>query len=362
MISRQHGILGGLLIAGLVAGACGKKKEDKKDESAVEAESVADLKLSSSLSVVLPDAFAKASGQATALNMSTNLVGKKSSEACRTISQVNQMFGNLRSISGMMCHLEAESAQFKFGTKYKVVLTQQGQTMDMPLWVDNSTAGQLTMYTCQGGKIKEKILISGSNTNGPRGSVQMKGSEGSNTYASSVSFDFMTAGVKTMSGQNIFSDGSNTYKQDLSVDLKDSGVSFMKMSSKGSQASMGTFEDRGAVFHNGTLGQSLFKGQGTSTSYGAYNFSSRATFNAEGISVANSQATSDITVKLTDLPEFLASDFAISDATGWDCSTDETVTVDVDNGPTAAAHAKCEQDHNYEFNCWGTDFEQGTPE
>lgn len=349
-----------LAAAGIVAGSCGKS-EDSKTEG-VTATNVADLKLSSAFNIELPTAIAKAAGQSSYANRSARLVGKKSSEACRTVQNVAMMFETLGSIGGMMCHLEAESANISFGKKYKIVMQMGAESQEMPLWIDNSVGGQLTMYTCAEGKVREKILLTGSSSSGAKGTIHFKGSESGNSYANLLNFDLTTAGVKLINGQNLFSDGSNTYAQDNSLEFRDSGVSIMKSASKGTMDGGSTFQDRGFVKHNGTMGQALFKGDGTQQPFGAYSFSSRSTFDGEGIAVANSTATSDIRVNASDLPSFLADDFSISDATGWDCTTEETVTIDMASGPTAAAHAACERDHNLNFDCWGADFEQGENE
>ncbi len=360
-IKKSAAIAAVLAAGGIVAISCGKSS-DSSTSSGVTASNIADLKLSSSLNVTLPDTFAKAAGQTASLRLASTMLGKKSSEACRTIQNVAQMFDTLGSISGMFCHLEAESAQFKFGTKYKVVMQMGAQSEEMPLWIDNSTAGQLTMYTCAGTTIREKIVLNSSNSNGARGSILFKGSEGSNSFASALDFDFTTEGVKILKGQNLFSDGTNSFAQDNALEFRDSGVSVMSTASKGQIDASNTFQDRGYVKHNGTTGQALFKGQGTQAAFGNYNFSMRSTFDKDGITVDNSTAGTDITVAATELPAFLAEGFAISDATGWDCSTDETITIDMANGPTAAAHAACEREHTGFDSCWGDDFEQGDHE
>jgi hypothetical protein len=350
-----------LATAGVAASSCGKKKS--KDE-AYTVSSVADMKLSSSFNLSLPSGFSKASGQSTNLTLadgSMNLAGKRSSEACRTIQQADSLFSNLGSIAGMMCHLEAESAQFKFGVKYLVKLTQGGSTQDMPLWVDNSTAGSLTMYTCKNGSIAEKIVIGSATSSGPKGTINFRGSEGGNSYASALEFDFTTGGLKILKGQNTFSNSSDNYASDTSIELRDSGVSAIKMSNRGTSSSFGTFSDRGAVKFNGTLGQAVFKGSGSGGSQ-TYSWSSRATFDSDGFKVDNATATDDIKLDFSEVPAALASGFAVETASGWDCKTDETISVDTDNGSTAAAHKACERDHSSNFQCFGADFEQGTAE
>ena len=349
-----------LSTSGFLAISCGKKNDKNESTDGVQATSVAELKLSSALDLTLPATLAKASGQTSSLALSTNLVGKKSSEACRTIQQVTQMFDTLGSISGMMCHLEAETAQIKFGTKYKIILTENGETNEMPLWIDNSVSGQLTMYTCQAGAVREKISISSSNGTGAKGSILFSGSDGAQNYASSLEFDFTSSSAKILKGQNTYINGADAFSNDNVLEFRDPGVSLMTTANKGSSNGM-TFQDRGAVKHNGTLGQALFKGQGTGSGQ-TYDFSSRATFDADGMSVANTTATSDIKIEATELPSFLADGFKIGAPSGWDCQTTETITVDIDNGATGAAHKACNRNHDMNFNCWGTDFEQGENE
>jgi hypothetical protein len=345
-----------LAAAGIVAGSCGKS-EDSKTES-VTATNVADLKLSSAFKIELPAAIAKAAGQSSYANKSARLVGKKSSEACRTVENINMMFESLDAIRGMMCHLEAESANISFGKKYTIVMQMGAQSEEMPLWIDNSVGGQLTMYTCAEGKVREKILLTSSSSTGAKGTIHFKGSDSGNTYANIVNFDLTGSGVKLIAGQNFYSDGTNTYAQDNALEFRESGVSIMKTASKGSFGG-GTFQDRSFVKHNGTMGQALFKGEGSQQG-GNYSFSNRATFDSEGIAVANATATSDITVNASDLPAFLADGFSIADATGWDCATEETLTINMASGATASAHAACESDHSgRNFDCWGSDFEQG---
>ena len=355
-------IIAALTIVGLASAGCGKKKS--KDD-AFTVDSIDDMKLSTSLKLTIPSGLSKAAGQSTSLALSgdgpLNLTGKRSSEACRTIQQADMLFGNLASIGNMMCHLEAESKQLQFGVKYLVKLKEANGTMEMPLWIDNSTAGTLTMYTCKSGSIAEKIVISGASSAGPKGSINFRGSESGMTFASNLDFDFSTSGVKILKGQNTFSQNSDAYASDTNIEIKEPGVSLVKMSNRGSAAAWGTFEDRGAVRFNGTLGQAIFKGSGSGGT-NVYNWSTRNTFDANGLTVANATATADIKVEATDLPAALASGYAVTAASGWDCSTEKTIEVDMVNGSTATAHAKCENNHSSNFDCFGADFEQGSSE
>ena len=353
---REITMVAALTAVGVVS-SCNKKKSDP-DSSGVTATSVADLKLSSALDLTLPASLASAAGQATSLALDDfNLTGKRSSEACRTVQQVKQLMDNLGTISGTMCHLEAESAQFVFGEKYDITLTEGGQTDKMQLWADNSVGGQLTVYVCHAGSLQEKIIVNSSNSVGASGSVRHMGSGSGSTWSSNISFDFTESGVKVVSGQNIFTDGSNKFATDSSLTFRDAGVSNMTMSNKGSSADFGTFADRGAVRHNGTMGQAMFKGTGTHNSE-TYDFSSRSTFDKDGYASANSSATSDVTVTGSELPAFLAVSFSIDPPSGWDCSGGKEITVNADT----AAHLACERSHNMNFDCFGADFAQGDSE
>ena len=338
--------------------ACGNKKKSTEKTDGIEATSVADLKLSTSLNLSLPASLASAAGQSTSLALNDlNLTGQRSSEACRTVQQVKQLLDNLSSISGTMCHLEAESAQFAFGQKYDITLTEGGQTGKMQLWADNSVAGELTVYICQAGSLQEKIVVNASNAVGASGSVHHMGSQGGSTWANKIKFDFTTAGVKILSGQNTYLNGADKFATDNALSFRDAGVSTMTMSNKGSSAEFGTFADRGAIHHNGTMGQALFKGTGTHSGQ-TYNFSSRSTFDKDGFAVDNATATSDVLVAAGELPAFLDDNFSIDAPTGWDCSGGTPITVNADT----AAHQACNHDHNMNFDCFGPDFAQGTNE
>ena len=353
---REIAMVVALILGGMVS-SCNKKKSDP-EASGVAATSVADLKLSSSLNLTLPASLASAAGQSSSLALDDfNLTGKRSSEACRTVQQVKQLMDNLSSISGTMCHLEAESAQFVFGQKYDITLTQGGQTDKMQLWADNSVGGQLTVYVCHAGSLQEKIIVNSSNAIGASGSVRHMGGEGGSNWSSNINFDFTSSGVKIVSGQNTFSDDSNKFATDSSLTFRDSGVSTMTMSNKGSSADFGSFADRGAVRHNGTMGQAMFKGTGSHNSQ-TYDFSSRSTFDKDGYAVSNASATSDITVPATELPAFLADTFSIEAPSGWDCSGGKAITVNADT----AAHQACQHSHDMNFDCFGAEFAQGDSE
>lgn len=357
-INQRQAVIAIATAATVIATSCGKSDSEEKS-AGVEATSVAELKLSQALKISLPAAIANAASSGTTLALTTT--GKKSAEACRTMSTVKDLFNTLGGISSMLCHFEAESSRIQFGKKYKIALTEGGQEMDLRVWIDNSTAGKLTMYTCQEDVLTQKIDITESNSTGAKGTVVHRGSFDGATYANSTDFNFLAAGAKVISGSMTYSMGSDSFSNKVSADLKDSGVSSFLMANRGSWGGS-VFADRGAVFHNGNLGQALFKGEGTFQSQ-TYQFSSRATFNSDGIKIANSEATSDITVAASSLPDFLATDFSIDPPTGWDCAAEETLSVNIDTGDTGAAHQACDAGSSSEStDCWGEGFEAGDQE
>jgi hypothetical protein len=121
--------------------------------------------------------------------------------------------------------------------------------------------------------------------------------------------------------------------------------------------------DQGAVLFNGTVGQALFGGAG-SYNGGTYNFTSRSTFDKDGIAISKASATSDVTVDKTTLPAKLTSSFAPTAPAGWDCSdATETLTIDFTDASKKAAHDACELDRDDTFKeCWGSDFAYGEHE
>ncbi len=351
----------------LTAVSCSKKKEEAATTPT--ASSVADLKLSTALAVDIPESLATASG-GTALSLAA---GKKSSEACRVMENTNRVFENLSTIKGMFCHLEIESAQMKFGTKYNVsILGDAGlEGQSMSIWVDNSDAAALKVYMCESGSLKEQFTVTGFGGEG-----KVKGtlaSIHSNTEGSSVSsgginmeFDFTTAGVKILKSSSSHTstggDHAGSYRSASDIYIVDTGLSAIKMSNKGTRGT-DTMNDQGAVLFNGTMGQALFTGSGT-YSGNTYDFTSRSTFDKEGVAVSKADATADVVVDKSTLPEKLADSFTPTSPAGWDCSgATETVTIDMTEASKKAAHDACNNDRGHSFsNCWGDGFEYGEHE
>ena len=359
----------------VVIAACGKKKDDKS--STETAESIADLSLSSALALDLPSSIVTAAGGSTtsSLALDSKLLGKKSSEACRTMENTNMVLERLQDVGNMFCHLEAESANMKFGTKYNVNVAGESNiagTQAMAIWVDNSNAANLKLYMCKGGTLSQTISISGFAGQGKaKGSVQSvhANSEGSTTHTggASIEFDFTQTGYRivssSMTDTSTGGDYAGSFRNYAELALADSGVSVIKMSSQGTRGS-DSMGDQGVVMFNGTLGQSLFKGAGTNGSH-TYNYTSRSTFGSDGVTVDGSTAPEAIKVALSALPDKLASTFSPQAPSGWDCSgTTETINIDMTSTTgTGAAHAACNKRNRHRFSqCFGDGFEHGTPE
>ncbi len=386
MYQRNTCIIASLFVAGLTSAAilsgCGKKKEKSTSETP---DSIADLSLSSALALDLPSTLVKASGGTTTSSLTLDqkfdqkfdekLVGKKSSEACRTMENTSRVLERLQEIGSMFCHLEAESANMKFGTKYTVNVSggdQKNGSQSMAIWVDNSDAANLKVYMCKGGTLAQTISIAGFAGQGKaKGTVQSihSGSEGATTHTggASIEFDFTQSGYRVVksSMKDTSTGGSyaGSFRNYAELTLADSGVSTIRMSSEGTRGS-DTMSDQGAMFFNGTIGQALFKGVGTNGVH-TYNYTSRSTFGSDGVTVDNATAPEAIKVPLAALPDKLPSSFSPEAPAGWDCSgTTETVTIDLTaTTGTGPAHQACNKRDRHSFTeCFGTDFEHGTQE
>jgi hypothetical protein len=342
----SRGLVGGLMAMGVLT-ACGKAKEDEK--AAPVAENLQDLKLSSALQIKLPDGLNKAAG-ATATTALTS--GKKSFEACRVFEETERLIEKLNDIGSTFCHLEAESAQMKFGVKYNLTFTGggnlegDGDSGPSQIWVDNSKAGTLSVYMCKANALRTVFSITGfTGEDGKiKGTLKNSYNEShngqSNTGGVDIEFDFTTAGLKLVKGKlksEMSGSFTGSYMNDIDLKIMDTGVSMAKMSRRMS-AGEGQYEDKGAMYFNGTMGQAMFVGRVGDGTTGDI-LARRSTFDANGNLVANTTAVEEIKVKLADLPAVLAADFAPAAPTGWDCVADTTATVNL----ASAAHTACNQ-------------------
>lgn len=359
----------GVLIASASAG-CSKK--DDAETTTATASSVAELKLSSTLKLDIPDTLETAAGGSSSTSLALT-AGKKSSEACRVMEDTSRVLSNLKSIGSLFCHLEIESDKMKFGTKYNVQIVGDSKLTNesMSIWVDNADPAKLNVYTCEGGKLKEQFTISGFGGEGKiKGSLAQSYSDSEGgavrTGSMNLEFDFTTQGVKLVKSSSVHSEegGSfaGSFRSVSDISLLDSGVSTIKMSSSGTRGEQ-TMGDQGALMFNGTMGQALFTGSGTYAG-NTYNFTSRSTFDKDGLALPKADATADIVIDKASLPAKLAADFVPAKPAGWDCSgATETVVVDMTEASKKAAHDACNEDHGKSFSqCWGEGFAFGDQE
>lgn len=346
--------------------SCGSKsKSTGSPGSAAQPTNLSDLKLSNALSFSLPEGLQKAAGAGSGPAKLGLASDKKSKEACEAINAIDMVLANTKSNSIFMCHLEVE--KIEFGKKYNVKLINAPEsdgTEDTQIWVDNSNAEKLRVYMCVNKKLSNKINIDSYAGAGLiKGTSQWKGEslESGITYRSgaNIEFDSTTAGVKLIksSTKSTVTESSRSYdyQEYVELNLVDSGVSSLLMSKGGRFGSgeLGTYDDQMAVLFNGKFGQALLKDGFSMT---------RASFNSEGYKVSSSEVTSDVVIDKAKLPAKLASTFSPEEPTGWDCSTTESVTVDMSAPDKKSAHDACNgKDPNFQ-ECTDGIFEQGTSE
>ncbi|MEY4632521.1 MAG: hypothetical protein RIQ81_2641 [Pseudomonadota bacterium] len=358
MSTLRKNLIVSAALAGVFLVACGQK--DDSESKNIEAESLGELKLSSSFKLDLPDSIKKAGGITPSLAL-TKMDRKRSREACQAVSDIGMLLQNLATASSMACHLEAESEKIKFGTKYKVnIAGGEDGDQDLRVWVDNSAADKLIMYSCQGTNLLQKIVIDSSNSNGSSGNIDFGFGDQASSVGMKLSFDFKDQAVKVLKGQFTFSDGAgSSFAGDNDLTLRDSGVSTMKVSQRGDFAGS-SFDRKGMIKTNGSAGQALM-----SLDMQGQQFTYRESFDGEGYALDDPSAVAeDVKIAKSELPESLAAGFSIAAPTGWDCAVEETISVDVASGATAAAHQACDEEDSEEASpsCDGADFEFGEVE
>lgn len=356
-----------------VAFSCGKKSDDDSAaatnaDGSTKLTAVSDvgqLGVSSALSISLPSAYS----QKKTTSLALAATAKKSQDACQMGEPITSVKESLDSVGGMFCHIEAEKAKIKFGVK--TTITSKGVEF-AKIWIDNSKAAdnQITLYMCQKGALQQKIDITGvklgadGKPTGMKGSVQEKGSEGTQSWARNVVFDKnFTGAYLEVTSQDKYSDTatSGSFARSVALKLMDSAdsLSYVSMSSKGTWGGQ-SFKQRGYGLSVSKLGQALFENSGT---YNNQTFTNirRSSFDLDGYVAAESSsdkfaAGGVLRVKSSDVPAYLDASFTPTAPTGWDCGTTE-VTVDLD--PDSAAHKACESSHKNGADCWGSDFESG---
>lgn len=352
-----------LLTMGLMTVACGKKEKKDPPQPA----NVGDLQMSSALMIKLPSSLEKAGGATTPSSQLRLADQKRSYEACSAISTIDHAISDARSTGSFLCHIEVE--KLDFGKKYNVTFKniEGGGTEDAQIWVDNSNPASINVYYCMDRKLAIKSTIDGYAGAGLiKGKMFMKFSDSSDgmtfSYAGVNEFDMTKAGSKMIKasskGSTTFGNSTSDFLEYAEMNIVDSGVTSLLVSKGGTYSetnpsnnspSTGSYDEQSAVFFNGTVGQALAK-QGSGFS--------RATFDKDGYKVASTQATSDVIVDKAKLPAKLSSSFSPEEPSGWDCSTTETLVVDLEAADKTAAHDACEIAWP-EYNCGGDGFAMG---
>jgi hypothetical protein len=368
---RNKKVIFSVVVSSVISGlsGCGSKsKSTGSPGSAAQPTNLSDLKLSNALSVSLPEKLQKAAVAGSVPAKLGLASDKKSKEACEAINEIDMVLANTAGNAIFMCHLEVE--KIEFGKKYNVKFINAPESdgnEDIQIWVDNSNTEKLRVYMCVNRKLSNKITIDSYAGAGLiKGISQWKFESTatepvtSETGRANIEFDLTAAGVKRIKSSTKSTSSSPGYSSDYQVyvdlNLVDSGVSSLLVSKGGSYTNSGTsgaFDERMAVLFNGKIGQALKKDESSLT---------RASFNAEGYKVSSSEVTSDVVIDKAKLPEKLASTFSPEEPTGWDCSTTESVTVDMSAPDKKSAHDACNGKDPAFKDCTDGIFEQGTSE
>ena len=266
-----------------------------------------------------------------------------------------------------------EAAQITFGTKYDITLNgleegDQDAGINLQIWVDNSnveTTGELKVSMCRGGTLTQVFTVTGLDEDGAVGEILNIGAEEedgeTHNWAQSVTFDlnYSEAGRSFLNVKSKFTNDSDTYRQHIVIDLLDEGVSNMRVSRTGTWEG-NTFAQMGAAKHDGSYGQVLFANSFTGSEGGqdfTFDFTRRAYFDADGFIVASDATTAfaedgNLYVADADVPKELDSTFdpGSFSADEWDCTTEESVTVDM-TGTNGAAHDACDTNRGEWVNC-----------
>lgn len=378
--TRLKGLICLSLAVGLAAG-CDKKEEEgaeeaedttggvtstgggAKSDAVALADDVGDLGLSSAFTVTLPTALG--GSEVAALNL---VEGKRSQEACMMGQTIKEVTERINSVGNFLCHIEAEKDKIKFGTKYAIMF--EGQEFGR-IFVDNSEAssGKLVLGFCGSGgdgngKNAELITISGLSEFGPQGSIINSGSytsdSGESTYASEITFDRSVEGVMDLVGSQLHASSGNSFTRSVTLALKDSGLSVASLASKGSWGG-NEFAERGVAKVDGTFGSAVFQSQGSHEG-NTYSFARRAYFNVDGAVVESSAVSDEVRIESTEVPAFLAADFAPASASGWVGAGCDTVDEEIELDPNSTVHQACDGKHDDSYvECWSQEtFEAGS--
>ena len=361
MIKSNPSAISLLFLANVIAACSGGGGGDSASSAAslASANSIDDLNLAA-LNLSLPDSLTSSS--------SSLALASSSKEACEVGRLVGDGLRNLELAASLFCHLEVETNSIKFGTKYALELTD-GDNDEIAIWIDDSNiaSGVMKVSMCFKNELAQVVTISGVSGDSVKGSIVDKGSEDGSNWASAISFDlgFSASGTDKLYATSEYKSGFESFKQMISINIKESGVSTISASETGTWQTY-TFNNAGAVKFKDNYGQALFTS--VSSEYPNYPYTRRAYFDSNGNVVAPSVSSEfssggSLYVNDSDVPAALDSSFkAASFASGsWDCSTDETLVIDM-SGENGAAHDACEENKNefYE-DCYGS-YEDGETE
>ncbi len=375
------------LITALSLAGCGATEEDEVSTTSVgttagttSADSLDDLKISDALALTLPAALGGDSS--SGLRLQSN---SKSAEACEVGQLLKEGIRSLGDISSTFCHLEVESENIKFGTKYSITFSglsedDQDQGMNLGIWVDNSKAdqGELKVSMCEDGSLTQVFTVTGVDTDGAKGTILNIGSEEwegqEQSWASNVSFDlnYTDANRSFVNVKSVFTSDNDLYRQHIVIDLIGDGVSNLRVSRSGTWES-NTFSQMGAAKHNGDYGQvlfsNIFSGSDPEGNDIDFNFTHRAYFDDDGYIVQSD--TTDafaeggaLYVADSDVPKKLESTFTAGEfgSDEWDCTAEEEVTV-VMSGENGSAHSSCDQERDEEWvDCYADTYQSSEEE
>ncbi len=354
-------------LSGAISLASSCSSDDDSSSTAVSsATNVEELKLSSALSLSLPDHYSTSSSSLALSNT------KRSKQACVVGSIADEALSQLSEVANMFCHFEVEKDKIEFGKKTHITFSgsQANSGSSFDLWIDNSDSSQLVVYFCEDSTLSQKIVISGSTTTGKaKGSMINQGSSTENgvtyTWKDSIVFDngYTTDGTVTLTSQSArteSSGGSNKLRVDLNI--VNDGVSTISAARKG-QWKGDTFEDRGVGKSSSNYAMALFYGNGSHAGE-SYNYQKVAYFDTDMYKIQQSvsdefQSGGTLNVSDSDLPEFLADDFSPESfsSSDWDCTgTEVTITLD----PDSSEHQACSNRDDSTTDCWDSNtFEDG---
>jgi hypothetical protein len=361
----------GLAITPILVVSCGKSKDSdglKNSALGLAGLNFESIKLSKTLNFRFPSGVENLGRTATALALAPESAGKKSLEACRTAQQVDEVFSLFSVISKTFCHLEAESARIQFGKKYNVILSE-GPSGDekFSVWVDNSGEGKLIVYQCFNNKLQQKITIHAATEAGAKGNMTLKFTDANDADSSDIGvnldFDMSLAGEYSMKAQVAVDSGpTSTYREAIEISLG-GGLSRFSSAAKGVNGGK-DFAIRGLMKHTGDHGQAILRARMFDDEWGDINYSSRSSFDADGVLIDNQLAPSAVRVDPAELPSYLSSAMTVEAPSGWDCQGEETLTVNLLSSGTSAAHQACfvdSQDVQFE-DCFGSEFASGDDE